>query len=326
MKVCIYGLGAIGGLMAARLAQRHDVSAIARGRTLEAVQRNGLRIASGQPETVSAHDIRVSDDPAALGPQDLVIVAVKTTGLPEVARRIAPLLGPRTTVLSAMNGVPWWFFHGLPAAPAAKRLASTDPDGALSDAIDPERILGCVVHLSATTPEAGMVRHVAGNRLIIGEPSGGADTPRARAVCDALADAGFDIEESDRIQNDIWYKLWGNMTANPISAITGATTDKMLDDDYVREFTSRCMLEAADVGARLGIPIAGTPDERHAVTRKLGAFRTSMLQDVEAGKKVELDAMVKAVIEIARQVGVATPNIEALFGLARLHAQVRGLY
>jgi 2-dehydropantoate 2-reductase len=271
-------------------------------------------------------EIRAADDPAALGAQDVVIVAVKTTGLASVADSVAGLLGPQTTVLSAMNGVPWWFFHGL--APALGRIGveSVDPDGRISRAIPAERVVGCVTHLSAAAPAPATVRSVAGNRLIIGEPGGGAATPRAAAIATALREAGFEVEEAASIQQEIWFKLWGNMTMNPVSALTGATGERILDDDYVRDFMSRCMVEAALIGERIGLPIDQDPEQRHAVTRKLGAFRTSMLQDVSAGKPVELDALVAAVIEIGRQVAVPTPNIDALFGLARLQAQVRGLY
>lgn len=328
MKFCIVGLGAIGGLFAARLAQAgHEVSALARGATLDAVRRGGLTLVEGEAgqERRVTLPVRVADDARELGPQDVVVIAVKTTGLASIAGQVAPLLGPDTVILSAMNGVPWWFFHGREQG-GSIRLSSLDPDGGIAAALAPERVVGIVTHLSATTPEPGTVRRMAGNRLIIGEPAGGTATPRAAAIAQALRDGGFELEESDSIQRDIWFKLWGNMTVNPISALTGATGDRILDDEHVRNFMSRCMLEAASIGQRIGLPIEGEPEQRHAVTRKLGAFRTSMLQDVEAGRPVELDALVAAVIEIGRQVGVPTPNIDALFGLARLQARVRGLY
>lgn len=330
MKICIYGLGAIGGMMGGWLAAAgEDVSAVLRrGATLDAVRKNGLTLTEtvdGAPRSRQIA-IRAVEDPAELGPQDLVIVAVKSTALPDVARRIAPLLGPDTTVLSAMNGVPWWFFHGLAPELAGTPLPSADADGSIAAAIPAARVLGCVVHLSAATPEPGVVRVVAGKRLIIGEPAGGADTPRAQAVIAALRRAGFEIDASERIQHDIWFKLLGNMTINSVSAITHATADRIVDDDLVREFTSRCMLEAWEIGRRIGIDIPGTPQDRHAVTRKLGAFRTSMLQDVESGRKIELDALVGTVRDIARHVRVETPNIDALFGLTRLYARSLGLY
>lgn len=324
-KICVYGLGAIGGLMAARLANAgHEVSAIARGATREAVAREGLQLmtASGAVQA----PIRTAADPADLGPQDLVILSVKTTALPEVARHIAPLLGGATTVLSAMNGIPWWFLHGLQQAPAGLRLDAVDAGGIVAKAIPPERVLGCVTHLSAAVETPGRVRHVAGNRLIVGEPTGGAASQRAQAVIGLLQQAGFEVESASSIQQEIWFKLWGNMTVNPVSFLTAATGDRILDDTWVRQFMSRCMLEAREIGERLGLPIHADPEERHGVTRKLGAFKTSMLQDLECRKPIELDALVGAVIELGRQVRIPTPNLETLFGLARLKAQQLGLY
>lgn len=324
-SICIYGLGAIGGLLGARLAAAgHAVSAIARGATLQAVQRDGLTLReAGGARRVA---VRAAAEPVELGPQDLVILSVKTTALPAVAATMGPLIGEQTTVLSAMNGVPWWFLHGLRGAPAGLRLTSVDPGGALQAALPPERVLGSVTHLSAAVEAPGAVRHVAGNRLIVGEPAGGADTARARAVAELLTSAGFDVERAPSIQQEIWFKLWGNTTINPISFLTTATGDAILDDEHVRHFMSRCMREASAIGARIGLPIDADPEERHAVTRQLGSFKTSMLQDLEGHKPVELDALVGVVIEIGQQVGVPTPNLEALFGLARLKARQAGLY
>jgi 2-dehydropantoate 2-reductase len=182
-----------------------------------------------------------------------------------------------------------------------------------------------VVHASCSLEAPAVVKHHFGNKLIVGEPAGG-ETPRVRELAALLTKAGFEIEVSPQIQRDTWYKLWGNMSTNPVSAITGATTDMILADDLVREFTSRVMLEAREIGGRIGVPIAQTPEDRHQITRKLGAFRTSMLQDVDAGKSVELDAIVTVVTELGRLTGVPTPNTDALLGLARLHARVHGLY
>jgi len=327
--LCIYGLGAVGGLLAARLARSGVVvNAVARGATLSAVRAHGLVLretVQGQPVT-SHHAIRVTDRPADLGVQDIVVVAVKTTGLADVAAAIAPLMGARTTVLSAMNGVPWWFFHGMAPALASLTLASVDRGGAISRAIPPERVIGCVTHLSATSPAAGVVQHVAGQRLIVGEPGGGADSARSQHLIRLLRSGGFDVEPAESIQREIWFKLWGNMTVNPVSALTGATGDRILDDDFVRAFMSRCMSEAAAIGERIGLPIDADPEQRHAMTRQLGAFRTSMLQDAESGKPLELDALVAVVVEIAQQLQIATPEINTLLGLARLKARMSGLY
>jgi 2-dehydropantoate 2-reductase len=324
MKACVYGAGAIGGWMGARLAQVGcQLSAVARGATLEALRRQGLRLQ--QDDRVLATSVRASDNPEKLGPQDLVIVAVKAPAMAEVAASMAPLLGPETIVLTAMNGVPWWFFEGFGGPYQGTRLKSVDPEGRIAAALPASHIIGCVVHASCSVDAPGRVRHHFGNKLILGEPSG-EKTPRVRALVELLAGAGFEAVLSEQIQKDTWYKLWGNMTMNPISAITGATTDCVLDDELVRGFVNQVMLEAKEIGARIGIPIAQQPQDRHEVTRKLGAFKTSMLQDVEAGRPVELDALVTVVRELGQLTGVPTPFTDALLGLARLHAQVRGLY
>lgn len=313
----------MGGLIGAGLAQGGvEVSVVARGATLDALRTHGFRLKTGEQE---ARAVVASADPAELGMQDLVVVAVKAPALAEVARHIGPLLGPDTAVLTAMNGVPWWFFQGFGGQYASTPLISVDPDGAIAAGIPAGQVVGCVVHLSASVMEPGLVRHGAGKRLIIGEPDG-SQSERVRAVAAVLTTAGFDVEVSERIQADIWYKLWGNMTMNPISAITGATADRILDDPLVNRFCLAIMDEAARIGGKIGCPITQSGEERNAVTRQLGAFKTSMLQDVEAGKAVELDALVTVVREIGHMVGEPTPNIDALLGLARLHARVRGLY
>ncbi len=323
MKVCIYGAGAIGGWIGARLArQGAQVSAVARGATLAALKDRGLRLdLQGEPIAVP---VQASEHAADLGVQDLVVVAVKAPAMAAVAAGIGPLLGPDTIVLTAMNGVPWWFFEGFGAL-AGTRLQAVDPDGAIARAIPGRHIVGGVVHASCSLDGPGHVRHHFGNGLIVGEPSGQA-TPRVQALVALLQAAGFEATLSAQIQKDVWYKLWGNMTVNPVSALTGATTDLIMDDPLVRGFISQVMLEAREIGARVGIPIAQDPEDRHAVTRKLGAFKTSMLQDVEAGRAVELDALVTAVQEIGRLTGVPTPCTDILLGLARLHARVHGLY
>jgi 2-dehydropantoate 2-reductase len=324
MKVCIYGAGAIGGWVGVKLARAGcDVSVVARGVTLEAVKQHGLRLKDCD-ETLSA-PVGASASPAELGVQDLVVIAVKSQAMGDVASAISPLIGPDTVVLTAMNGVPWWFFEGFGGDYAGTRLKAVDPEGAIARAIPAKHIIGCVVHASCSVEAPGLVKRHFGNKLIIGEPSG-EDSARVRDLAALLTKAGFEIEVSPQIQKDTWYKLWGNMSTNPVSAITGATTDKILADDLVREFTSRVMLEAREIGARIGVPIEQMPEDRHQITRKLGAFRTSMLQDVEAGKSVELDAIVTVVTELGRLTGVPTPFTDALLGLARLHARVHGLY
>jgi 2-dehydropantoate 2-reductase len=323
-KVCIYGAGAIGGWIGLRLAQAGcDVSVVARGATLQALQQHGLRLASGS-ETLSA-PVKASAAPADLGVQDLVVVAVKAPAMADVAAAIGPLIGPDTIVLTAMNGVPWWFFQGFGGQFEGTRLRAVDPDGRIAEAIPARHIIGCVVHASFALREPGFVQHHFGNKLIIGEPSGAA-SERLQQLTALLQRAGPEVEVSQQIQKDAWYKLWGNMTVNPVSAFTGATTDLILNDDLVRGFISAVMLEAREIGGRIGIPIAQRPEDRHQVTRKLGAFKTSMLQDVEAGKPVEIDALVTVVKELGELTAVPTPFTDALLGLSRLHARVHHLY
>ena len=324
MKICIYGAGAIGGWIGARLAALGEpVSVVARGATLAALQTHGLRLQ--QAEGLLQVPVQAADNAAALGVQDLVVVAVKAPALAEVARDIAPLLGPHTIVLTAMNGVPWWFFQGFGGAYAGTSLKAVDASGAIAAAIPARHVVGCVVHASCALQAPGVVQHHFGNKLILGEPSG-QQTERAKALAALLKRAGFEAPLSEQIQRDTWYKLWGNMTVNPVSALTGATTDLILDDPLVRGFISHVMLEAKEIGARIGIPIDQQPEDRHAVTRKLGAFKTSMLQDVEAGKPVELDALVTVVQELGVLTAVPTPFTDALLGLARLQSRVKGLY
>ncbi len=343
LKVCIYGAGAIGGWIGVKLARAGcEVSVVARGATLQALQLHGLRLetvavraepvealaspstSSGRTEIISA-PVRATEAPPELGVQDLVVVAVKAPAMADVARAIAPLLGPRTMVLTAMNGVPWWFFEGFGGPHAGTRLKAVDPEGAIARAVPGHHIIGCVVHASCSLNGPGFVKQHFGNKLIVGEPSG-EKTQRVRDLVALLEKAGFETALSEQIQKDAWYKLWGNMTVNPVSAMTGATTDLILGDDLVRGFISSVMLEAREIGARIGIPIEQQPEDRHQVTRKLGAFKTSMLQDVEAGKPVELDALVTVVKELGELTGVPTPFTDALLGLSRLHARVHGLY
>lgn len=324
MKVCIVGAGAIGGFIGTRLAQagQAQVSALARGATLEALRTHGWRLQAGG-SLVQAHAV-ASDDPRALGAQDLVVIAVKGPALSEVALRIAPLVGADTLVMPAMNGVPWWFCQGIEGI-GQRPLESVDPGGVIGAAIPFGQVLGCVVHASTSTSEPGVVHHRMGQGLIVGEPRGGR-SERAARVAAVLQTAGFEVTHSANVRYDIWYKLWGNLTMNPVSAITGATGDRILADPLVREFCSAVMREAAAVGARIGCPIAQEPEDRHAVTSRLGAFKTSMLQDVEAGRAIELDALVGAVRELGQRVAVPTPHVDTLFGLTRLFGRVRGLY
>ncbi|WP_353397538.1 2-dehydropantoate 2-reductase [Hydrogenophaga sp. 5NK40-0174] len=328
-RVAIVGVGAIGGLFGAWMGTRLPagqiaLSALARGQTLDAIKSRGIVWTDDAGQDHSA-PVNASDDAAVLGQQDLVIVSVKGQAMPGVAAQVRQLMGPHTVVLVAMNGVPWWFFQGLGGEADGWLLDAVDPGSRTAAAIPASQVLGCVVHASAQAPAPGHVARVKNNQLIIGEPAGGA-SDRVSAVAELLSASGFDVKVSDRIQRDIWFKLWGNMTMNPVSAITGAPCDRILDDELVRGFCSAVMREAQAIGARIGLPIDQDPEERHALTRKLGSFKTSMLQDVEAGRSIELDALVASVREIGQRLGVPTPSMDALMGLTRLMAQERGLY
>jgi 2-dehydropantoate 2-reductase len=331
MKICIYGAGAVGGLMAGRLAQAgHEVSVVARGAHLTAILKDGLRIEADGRQT--AIRMRANNDPDKLGPQDYVIVAVKGQSLPGVAAGIAPLLDENTSIVTAMNGVPWWFFDRLPfaserTAPGGGklRLETLDPGGKLSAAMPTDRIVGCVVHLAASTPEPGLIRHNMGQRLILGEP-GGKNTARTRTLIEALQGAGFEAVESGFIEKDFWVKLLGNVSFNPVSALTLATANRLIADEHVKAYMVAIMRECLAIGRAVGVDADIDPEARMDMARKLGVFKTSMLQDMEAGKKLEIDGLLTGTLEIAQKAGVAAPFTESLAGLARLRAESSGQY
>jgi 2-dehydropantoate 2-reductase len=341
MRICVVGAGAIGGVIAARLATaeatagRADVSVLARGATLSAIRDRGLRVASpalanpALADTAPANTggtitarVAASDDAAELGVQDFVVLAVKAQSMAGVAASVGGLLGPETAVLSTLNGVPWWFLDGFGGPAAGRHLDSVDPDGFIASLLPASRVIGGTVHLSASSPAPGEVSWRSGNGLIIGELDG-TSSPRLAALADTLRAGGFDVTTSARIRDDVWYKLWGNLTLNPICALTGASTGPTLDDDLVRDFISRAMLEARAIGEKIGCPIAQSPQDRHAVTRKLGDFAPSMLQDARAGRPLELDALTGAVRELGALVGVPTPSVDAIHGLTRLWMNAR---
>jgi 2-dehydropantoate 2-reductase len=321
VRICVFGAGAIGGYIGGRLAASGvPTSAVARGATLAALSAHGWRIgADGGRTSAPVHAV---SDPGELGEQDLVIVAVKAQALPAAAASISSLLGPGTIVLTAMNGIPWWFFEGFGGPCAGLGLQSVDPGGRIAAAVPVRHVLGGVVHMSCSVPEPGLVRYHGGTGLIVGEPDH-ADSDRVRSVVGLLRAAGVETAASTRIHTDVWYKLWGNLTINPVSALTGATADLILNDDLVLAFCHAAMREAQRIGERIGCPIDQTPEERSQITRKLGAFKSSMLQDAEAGRPLELDALVGAVREIGVAVGEPTPAVDALLGLTRLSALVR---
>ena len=324
MKICIYGAGAVGGLMAAWLQRAgHDVSVVARGAHLEAIRRAGLRVRSAGKEEVFR--IRAEQDPAALGPQDYVIVVVKGQSLTDIALPMEKLLSKETSIVTAMNGVPWWFFDRLKFGDGRERLESLDPGGALSRAMPTERLVGCVIHLAASTPEPGLISHNMGRRLVLGEP-GGRNTARTRRIADALAAAGFEAEVTSNIEKEFWVKLIGNISFNPVSALTMSTADRLIEDRNVKGYMVEIMREVLAIGRAVGVDAEIDPEARIDMARALGKFKTSMLQDLEAGKPLEIDGLLAGTLEIARKAGVRAPYTESLFGLIRARAASTGQY
>jgi 2-dehydropantoate 2-reductase len=310
--------------MAAALARAgHEVSVLARGRTLDAVREHGVRVIDRNGE-ISSITVRASDDAAELGVQDFVVIALKAQTLPAIAASLSPLVDERTTIVSAMNGLPWWFLDGTTTPLAGQHIDAVDPEGVVSRALPAPRALGCVVHLSASTDAPGIVRRGLGNRLILGAAYA-AHAPMARTFAAALGAGGFDVQTVDDIRTEIWVKLWGNMNMNPLSALTGSTADRLLDDPFTHALVLRMMEEAEKIGARLGLSTGMSAAERVAVTRKLGAFKTSMLQDLEGGRPLEIDPILGVFPELGRKLGVPTPFCDAVLGLLRQRAANSGL-
>jgi 2-dehydropantoate 2-reductase len=325
MKICIYGAGAVGGLVAGRLAQAgHEVSVVARGAHLTAIRENGLRIRTPDGNVITVK-LKASDKPADLGPQDYVFVAVKGQNLPEVAAAIGPLCGPHTSIVTAMNGVPWWFFDRLAYGEGKLRLESLDPGGVLSKAMPTDRIVGCVIHLAASTPEAGLISHNMGQRLILGEP-GGKNTARTLNIAAALKESGFESVVTPAIEKEFWLKLIGNVSFNPVAALTLASANRLIADEYVKAYMVAIMKECLAIGRAVGVDADIDPEARIDMARKLGAFKPSTLQDLEAGKKLEIDGLLTGTLEVARKAGVPAPFTESLAGLARLRAESTGQY
>ncbi|UVK41254.1 2-dehydropantoate 2-reductase [Mesorhizobium sp. AR10] len=322
-KFCIFGAGAIGGTIAALLTRcGATVSMVARGRTLAALKRDGLRlIIDGE---MLQTPIQVSEDPSELGVQDYVIIAAKAPSMPDIARRVGPLLGPKTAVVTAMNGVPWWFFLNAKGSFAGRQLTAVDPDGTIARAIPTSGVIGCVVYIAASADEPGVIRHQSGHRLVVGEPDNRL-TPRLADLADWLRRAGFDCRESPEIRHEVWLKLWANLCMNPISLLTTATSDRIIDDPLLRRLCVSMMEEAGRIGAAIGVSDSPPIEKIVGNIRGLGAFKMSMLQDLEHGKPVEIDALLTVLHDIGLLVGVPTPFIDGVLGLARLRANSLGL-
>jgi 2-dehydropantoate 2-reductase len=327
VKICVYGAGAVGGLMAAWLTRvpGTQVSAVARGAQLDALRKEGLRVLDRASGKVGSFSIVASDDPAVLGPQDYVIVAVKAQNLTDVAAGIAPLLGPDTSIVTAMNGVPWWFFDCLKYGGGSQRLESLNPGGSLSRAMPTQRIVGCVVHFAASTPEPGLISHNMGKKLILGQP-GGANTTRVKRIANALTLAGFEIAVTGSIEKEFWIKLLGNVSFNPVSALTMTTADKLIESREIKTYMVEIMREVLAIGRAVGVDADIDPEARIDMARVLGPFKTSMLQDLEGGKRLEIDGLLAGTLEIAKKAGVKAPYTESLYGLIRARADATKQY
>lgn len=321
MKIAVIGVGAVGGLMAGRLAEAgHDVGLVARGATLEALRSRGLRIVLAGRER--HFGLEATARGGALGPQDAVILATKSQDVAGALPELTPMLGPRTAVVPAQNGIPWWYFYRLPGPWQDRRVEAVDPGGSIWDAIGPARAIGCVVYPACEMAAPGVIRHVEGDRFSLGEPDG-TKSERVTRLASALIAAGLRAPVRARIRNEIWVKLWGNVAFNPVSALTRATLDVVLADPGARALCRQLMLEAEAVAHALGEEFAIDVDARLAGAEKVGAHRTSMLQDLESGRPLELDAIVGAVAELGRVVGRPTPLVDAVHALTALLARSR---
>lgn len=324
MKICIYGAGAIGGYMAVLMKQAGiDVSLVARGPHLAAIRENGLKLLiDGEEKVASMPATKVA---AELGPQDYVIVGLKAHQAWESAEDMAPLLGEHTAVVTAQNGVPWWYFYGLEGPFKDLRLSTVDPGDRQWNAIGPERVIGSTVYPATEITEPGVIKHIYGDTFGLGEPDR-TKTARLKAFGDALDSSGLRARYYDDIRDDIWLKLWGNLCFNPISALTRATLDVVATDPGTRALAKSMMLEAQAIGEKVGATFKVDVERRINGAAKVGAHRTSMLQDVEAGKPIELDALLSSVQEMGRLVGVPTPNVDIVLALTKQMGRSLGIY
>lgn len=325
MKICVFGAGAIGGYMGLKLAQAGaDVSLVARGPHLAAMKSRGLTLvdADGARQTVQ---VTASDNPADLGPQDYVIVTLKAHSVPPVVAKMQPLIGPNTTIVSGVNGVPWWYFHKIGGALEGTRLTTVDPGNAQWDGFGPDRVLGCVVYPAAEVSEPGTIKHIEGNRFSLGEPDG-SKSDRAMALSKALMAAGLKAPVRPRLRDEIWVKLWGNLSFNPISALTHATLDVLCTDEGTRAVARNMMLEAQTIAEKLGVKFPIDVDRRIDGGAAVGAHRTSMLQDLDMGRPMEIDALVGSVQELGRVTDTPTPTIDTVLALTKLRGRSAGLY
>ena len=319
MRICVVGAGAMGGLMAVKLARAGEqVTVIARGAHLAAIRERGLRLVEGGAEEVV--ELPATDRMAEAGPQDVVILATKAHQLTALAPELGPLLEAETVVVTAQNGIPWWYFHRHGGPHEGTRLESVDPGGVIASHLDAKRVVGSILYPAAEVASPGLIRHVEGNRITVGEPDG-TETERVQALSRLLRKAGFKSPVASDIRSEIWVKLWGNCTFNPLSALTHATLVDICEFSPTHDLAASMMSEAQRVGERLGARFAVPLERRIAGAASVGAHKTSMLQDVEAGRPLELEALLGSVIELGRITGVPTPNLSAIYACASLLAR-----
>ncbi len=321
-RICIFGAGAIGGYLGARLSRTEaQVSLVARGPHLQAIRENGLTLIEGDQTDVCK--VTATDNPADLGPQDFVIVTLKAHSLPAVVSSMQPLLGKDTAVVFAVNGVPWWYFYKLGGRFDDVRIDTVDPQGTIWDGIGPQRAIGCVVYPAAETTAPGIIQHRSGNRFSLGEPDG-TRSERIATLAGLMQSAGFKAPIRPRIRDEIWIKLWGNASFNPISALTGATLEEIVGDAGTRRLVTQIMVELQAVGEALGSRFSVDIDKRIEAAKAVGAHKTSMLQDLESGRPMEIDALVAAVSELGRLVECPTPSLDIVLSLVRQRARLAG--
>jgi 2-dehydropantoate 2-reductase len=316
VKIVIVGAGAIGGYIGARLAKAGaDVVLFARGPHLKAMRERGLRVVS--PDGDFEVKPETAGDLAAIGQADVIVLGVKAHALTALAPQLAPLMGPESVVVSTQNGIPWWYFQGVGGELDGLRLERVDPGGVIAAAIDPRRVVGSLAYFSADVPEPGVIHHTEGNRISFGEPDG-SRSERCRAIASILITAGFRCPISTRFRHEIWVKLMGNVAFNPISALTGGTLEELARHPDVSKVVRELMQETEAVAARLDIELPISIDQRMAGAEKVGAHKTSMLQDLEAGRPMEIDAVVGAVLELGERLGVPMPAARAVYGCVKL--------
>jgi 2-dehydropantoate 2-reductase len=325
MKICVFGAGAIGGFVGAKLAAKGEaeVSLVARGPHLAAMRAKGLTVHAKDGKSNVA--VNANDDPSVLGPQDFVILALKAHSVPGVLDSMKPLLGPETAIVTAQNGLPWWYFYRHGGEHDGRRVEAVDPGGKIWSALGPERAIGCVVYVAAEIEAPGIIRHVEGDRLPLGEPSG-EKSGRLAKLSRTLVNAGIRAPIRPDIRNDIWVKLWGNLSFNPISALTGGTLEQIARDEGTRAVARAMMVEGEEIALRLGVKFPIDVDRRIVGAEQVGAHKTSMLQDLELGRPMEIDALVAAVQELGRLVGVPTPAVDTVLALVRQRARLAGCY